>query len=437
MACLASNSADTIGKPLPNYLCYVVHPNGSLCPPNVYGELWVGGPGVSSEGYLNRPELTAEKFIENPFGGGKVYRTGDRVKWNLHGEIVFGGRFDDQVKVRGFRIELGEVENCVCEFGAVFGVVQCVAVVKNANLYAYVSPGNIPVDKVLKSLAAKIPKHMVPAGLLAVEKFHTTPNGKIDKKALPEPDGKKFGGTSAVVEYVAPRNPEEVKMCEQWSKLLNLQSPPGVEDNFFQLGGHSLLAMKLAQFTGFSVATLMGYPTVAGVLRSPEALSGRAGAQGSFPKAPSDFFLAANAEGRMLAVHLSDPASTAYHMPIRIGYLRKSSCTSEQDARRLVIQKMHSLFDQDPHFRLRFTQTGCVSFDGARPAIFNLPTKSSISTAELLRPFDLLTGPLFRYGVGNFMPSQFYPTLITRESSQPKSLLGGACLESEGRGWTV
>ena len=102
--------SDTIGRPLPNTLCYVVHPDdGTLCPPGVSGELWVGGIGVSI-GYHNRPELTAEKFITNPFGDGRVYKTGDRVKWDANGELVFMGRFDHQVKLRGYRIELGEIQ---------------------------------------------------------------------------------------------------------------------------------------------------------------------------------------------------------------------------------------------------------------------------------------------------------------------------------------
>lgn len=304
MFCHAFSYTDSIGKPIANYLCYVVHPhitnveNGDkeepeLCPPNVWGELWIGGLGVTN-GYLNRPELTAEKFLPNPFGGvGKVYRTGDRVKWSPDGQIVFGGRFDDQVKLRGFRIELGEVE---ANLEDLYEIDAAVAVVKNQNLFVYVilnpevsaaaqesSNANnaVPIDtnELLDFLRETIPKHMVPVALIVLDEFPLTPNQKVDKKTLPEIDVEQMlansRGGDGVRAYTPPRNAEEAVICEVWKELLELEKDVGIHDNFFQLGGHSLLAMKFASRTGYSMPLLMQFPTVAELVACREQSVGR------------------------------------------------------------------------------------------------------------------------------------------------------------------
>jgi acyl-coenzyme A synthetase/AMP-(fatty) acid ligase len=191
--CTAGNRSDTIGRPLPNTLCYVVHPDdGTLCPPGVSGELWVGGIGVSI-GYHNRPELTAEKFIPNPFafGRGKVYKTGDRVKWDADGELVFLGRFDHQVKVRGYRIELGEIQ---AELEKQEGVNGALVVVYEEKLVAFVASGaadsssNEAFAKLLmgalKSENSSLTSYMIPSHILVMEEFPLTLNGKIDRKCL-------------------------------------------------------------------------------------------------------------------------------------------------------------------------------------------------------------------------------------------------------------
>src|SRR6056300_1261722 len=217
--CTASERADTIGFPLPNTLCYVVHPDdGTLCPPGVSGELWVGGIGVS-KGYHNRPELTAEKFIPNPFSNsGRVYKTGDRVKWNEDGELVYLGRFDDQVKARGYRIELGEIQ---AELEKLRGVERAVVVVHEENIVAFVASGlddyvqnDALADAIkadLKSDSCRLPSYMIPAHILVLEELPLTRNGKIDKKVLmSQLEGVVFGTQAA--EYVAPVSEEEVEM---------------------------------------------------------------------------------------------------------------------------------------------------------------------------------------------------------------------------------
>jgi acyl-coenzyme A synthetase/AMP-(fatty) acid ligase len=191
MICTAGNRPDTIGRPLPNTLCYVVHPDdGTLCPPGVSGELWVGGigPGI---GYHNRPELTAEKFISNPFGPGRVYKTGDRVKWDEDGEIVYLGRFDHQVKVRGYRIELGEIQ---AELEKQEGVNGALVVVHEEKLVAFVASDVVDSSEngafsetlmeALKGEKCSLTFYMIPSHVLVLDAFPLTLNGKIDRKYL-------------------------------------------------------------------------------------------------------------------------------------------------------------------------------------------------------------------------------------------------------------
>ena len=187
-----SSTPDNIGGPLPNALCYIVYPDdGSLCPPGVSGELWIGGIGVSL-GYQNRPELTDEKFIPNPFAStGKVYKTGDRVKWDKNGDIVFLGRFDHQVKVNGYRIELGEIQ---AELEKQTGVNGALVLVHNEKLVAFVASGidNDAENEVsesnimaaLKSEECSLTSYMIPWKILVVNEFPLTLNGKIDRKEL-------------------------------------------------------------------------------------------------------------------------------------------------------------------------------------------------------------------------------------------------------------
>ena len=191
MICTGGDRSDTIGRPLPNTLCYVVHPDdGTLCPPGVSGELWVGGigPGI---GYHNRPELTAEKFISNPFGPGRVYKTGDRVKWDEDGELVYLGRFDHQVKVRGYRIELGEIQ---AELEKQEGVNGALVVVHEEKLVAFVASGVVDssendafsqtLTEALKSEECHLASYMVPWKISVMDEFPLTLNGKIDRKYL-------------------------------------------------------------------------------------------------------------------------------------------------------------------------------------------------------------------------------------------------------------
>ena len=195
-----------IGKPIPTLSCYVLDQNQKLLPIGVEGELYVGGEGVA-RGYLNREELTKERFIENPYKEGeRLYRSGDKVKLLENGEMEYKGRVDDQVKIRGYRIELGEIESVIRKQELVEEVVVLVREDEQGekNLVAYiVSKEELTVTDLRAKLSKQLPDYMIPSHFVQLEELPLTPNGKIDKKGLPNPEGE---GMNTGVEYVAPRN---------------------------------------------------------------------------------------------------------------------------------------------------------------------------------------------------------------------------------------
>jgi hypothetical protein len=239
-------------------------------PIGVHGELWIGGDGVAL-GYLHRPELTAERFVPDPFSakaGARMYRTGDRVRYHDDGRIEYLGRMDFQVKLRGFRIELGEIEAALNEQP---GVNQAVASVyersqSDRRLVAYVIASGEPAPDaaVLRAaLGERLPEYMVPSSITFLDAFPLTPNGKIDRKALPDPDAEAVAGA----EPVAPRDETELAIAEVWKTVLG-RDRVGVSDNFFELGGHSLLLARahrdlVARLnTDVSIVEMFQYPTI-------------------------------------------------------------------------------------------------------------------------------------------------------------------------------
>ncbi|MFC4492559.1 amino acid adenylation domain-containing protein [Streptomyces ovatisporus] len=230
-----------IGEPVRNTRLYVLDAWLEPVPVGVAGELYVGGAGVG-RGYLNRPGLTAERFLPDPYGpaGARLYRTGDLVAWRGDGSLDFLGRIDDQVKVRGNRIELGEIETA---FGAHPGVRQAVVVVREERLVGYFTTldgQEVPPEELRERLARTLPEYMVPAAFVRLESVPLTPNGKVDKRALPAPDDEAF----ARGEYVAPRTPLEERVTESWRQALGLERV-GIRDGFFDLGGDSIRAVAM------------------------------------------------------------------------------------------------------------------------------------------------------------------------------------------------
>jgi surfactin family lipopeptide synthetase A len=250
-----------IGPPIANTTFYVLDPGSQVVPLGVPGELYIGGDGVT-RGYLNRPELTSERFIPDPFSeriGARLYRTGDLVRQLSNGRFEFLGRLDFQVKVRGFRIELGEIEAILRTHPSVQDatVIALDGEEGGKRLVAFVTPNGVadlPVGGLREFLRLKAPPHMTPAAIVALEAFPLTPNGKVDRKALAlRHDRAQPTSDSA---FVAPRTPLEELVAGLWCDCLEIKEV-GLHDNFFELGGDSLsvvhLSLEIERATGVSL----------------------------------------------------------------------------------------------------------------------------------------------------------------------------------------
>lgn len=267
-----------IGRPIANTLIYILDGDLEPVPIGVAGELHIAGVGLA-RGYLRRPDLTAEKFVPNPFSqepGARMYKSGDLARYLPDGNIEYLGRLDQQVKIRGFRVELGEVEAAI---QALPGVREAVVLVREDNpedkrLVAYVvaKSGTEPMETggLRSRLALALPAYMVPAAFVFLEQFPLTPNGKLNRKALP-------ASTRGAERYVSPRTPLETQLAQIWATVLQLDQV-GVEDNFFELGGHSLLATRLLSQvrTAFQVnvplRAIFEAPTISELARLIEAI---------------------------------------------------------------------------------------------------------------------------------------------------------------------
>jgi amino acid adenylation domain-containing protein len=270
----------SIGRPIANTRLYVLNPALEPVPAGVTGELYIGGAGLA-RGYRGRPALTAERFIPDPFSrtsGDRLYRTGDLARWRPDGTLECLGRIDHQVKIRGFRVELGEIEAAIAAHPAVR---QAVVLAReygpdDTRLVAYLTaaPEAPPpaAGELRQVLHGSLPEYMVPSAFVVLDAFPLTPNGKVDRAALPAPDRDR---STSEVAFVPPRSPIEEMLASIWSAVLGLDRV-GAFDDFFDLGGHSLLATQVTSRIrdGFGIdlplRELFGNPTVAGVARRIE-----------------------------------------------------------------------------------------------------------------------------------------------------------------------
>ncbi|MDJ0618872.1 MAG: amino acid adenylation domain-containing protein [Calothrix sp. MO_192.B10] len=234
-----------VGIPIPTITTYIMDSQLRLLPVGVPGEICVGGDGVS-RGYLNRDELTAKRFVQNPYNPQeRIYRSGDLAKLLPNGEMIHLGRMDHQVKIRGFRVELGEIQNHLLKLTNVSEAVVVAKKLRSDDLeiVAYIVPTTpgITVTELRNHLGETLPYFMVPSAFVILEKMPITSNGKVDHKALPAPDMSNF---SKDRNFVAPRDFLEMQLVQIWEEVLQVH-PVGVQDNFFEIGGHSLLAVQL------------------------------------------------------------------------------------------------------------------------------------------------------------------------------------------------
>ncbi|NQZ10461.1 MAG: amino acid adenylation domain-containing protein, partial [Algicola sp.] len=267
------NTAVPIGKPIQNTQLYVLNDQGKLQPKGQAGELYIGGAGVS-RGYLHRPDLTAERFVDNPFAAGsynRLYKTGDKVRYLTNGNLEFIGRMDEQVKIRGFRIELGEIEHQLAQLPQVNSTV---VVALDHQLVAYITCSDeVGSTDVFKAhLQAVLPAHMVPAHFVVLDTIPLTPNGKVDKKALAAPDT-----ASLLGEHVTLQGDTEQKLGQIWSSLLNIDIDKlGGNANFFTLGGDSIVSIQMVSRAAqlgihFSVKQLFEFQTIGSLAAQAES----------------------------------------------------------------------------------------------------------------------------------------------------------------------
>jgi amino acid adenylation domain-containing protein len=273
---IESGEAITIGRPIANTTAYILDDMRELVPTGARGELYIGGIGVA-RGYLNRPDLTQERFVPDPFSnvpGARMYRTGDLARYDASGKIVYEGRNDGQVKLRGFRIELGEVESCLSQHPAVR---QSVAMVHDfgpgdRRLVAYVvsaDGSSVDTAALQNHVRSALPPYMVPQHVVPLAQMPLTPNGKIDRKALPLPDA----GSENVEEYVAPGTNVQKRLAEIWADMLRVRRV-GIRDGFFDLGGHSMLVVRMLNLVGEAFGVDLPMRTVFEA-QTIEALSAR------------------------------------------------------------------------------------------------------------------------------------------------------------------
>ncbi|MBU8591559.1 plipastatin non-ribosomal peptide synthetase PpsC [Bacillus subtilis] len=279
-----------IGRPVGNSTAYILNQWGVLQPVGAVGELCVGGDGVA-RGYLGRPDLTKEKFVKNPFvPGDRLYRTGDLARWLPDGTIEYVGRIDDQVKVRGYRVELGEIETALRQIDGVkeAAVLARTAQTGSKELFGYISvKAGTNAEQVRSLLARSLPNYMIPAYIIEMETLPLTSNGKLNRKALPEPN------FTSKQTYAPPRNDLEDQLALIWQEVLGIQRI-GIEDSFFELGGDSIKALQVSARLGryglsLQVSDLFRHPKIKDLspfIRKSERIIEQGPVQGDVPWTP-------------------------------------------------------------------------------------------------------------------------------------------------------
>ncbi|WP_186129366.1 non-ribosomal peptide synthetase, partial [Burkholderia gladioli] len=407
-----------IGRPVANTQIYLLDELGQPVPMGAIGELYLGGVQVA-RGYLNRPELSAERFVRDPFrdeAGARLYRTGDLGRYLADGSIEYLGRTDFQVKIRGLRVELGEIET---RLAASEGVREAVVIARDdgegARLVAYLvalEGASLVPAALREALAAALPDYMVPNAFVVMEAFPLSPNGKLERRALPAPDA------DAVVAraYQAPRGDTEVALAAIWQELLGLERV-GRHDSFFDLGGHSLLAVQLvsrlrkAFGAELPLRELFARPVLAELAARIEADSEAGAAPAAelppiLPRARDSRLPLSFAQQRLWFLDTLDQAAgAAYHMPAALrlsGQLDPAALRAALDrivARHEVLRTTIDTVDGQPVQRIAEAGAGFALDTQDLRGLADEACQAAVTRiagAEALAPFDLARGPLIR-----------------------------------------
>ncbi|MVT11414.1 non-ribosomal peptide synthetase [Chitinophaga tropicalis] len=394
----------SIGKPVSNNEIYILDSKLSLVPVGVIGELCIGGVGVA-RGYLNKPELTAEKFVANPFRAGeRMYRTGDLARWLADGSIEYLGRKDDQVKIRGFRIEPGEIETALQGHGSVTTAAVIARAVGSGEkeLVAYVVGGEALQASTLRAyLGSLLPAYMVPGYFVQLEALPLSPNGKLDRKRLPSPEGMGLSGSH---EYVAPRSETEKQLVEIWESILGKQQI-SIKDNFFELGGHSLKATRLASqiHKSFQVKLSLKELFSATVLEDQALLIGQA-AKSRFTaisRAPEQAsYPLSSAQRRLWVLSQFEEGSTAYNMPGCFEFSGALDVVAlERSFARLIDrhESLRTVFREDEQGEVRqYIEASGFGIHREDQQGATAGQLQALVTADVMKAFDLGKGPLLR-----------------------------------------
>ena len=403
----ALDGEPVLGTALPNLRVQVLDACLQAVPGAARGELYIAGAGLA-RGYLGRPGLTAERFVPDPdASGGRLYRTGDWVRRNSLGQLLFAGRMDGQVKIRGYRVELAEIENCLRALpGIRAAVVRVVGEGDAQQLAAYLVPAHLPhgdaaqqalLDTSRAALKLALPEHMVPTYLLLLERLPVTANGKLDLKALPQP-------VAAQALYRAPQTPLQAAVAQIWGEVLQVERV-GLDDNFFALGGHSLLATQVVSRARKQLG--MDIPLRA-LFDTPDLQAFCDVAHGLAPAADADFEVLArnsplavsHAQYRQWLFWKLHPHSAAYNTPLAVrlrGALDLPALQAAFDALVARHESLRSVFDERDGMPLqRVLAPAPLAI-----AVHDLSAEPAQVLAQRLdqeaaTPFDLEHGPLLR-----------------------------------------
>ena len=413
-----------IGKPIANVQTYILDQQLRPVPINVPGELHIGGAGLS-RGYLNNPELTATKFISNPFGTGKLYKTGDIARHQTDGTLEYLGRVDHQVKLRGFRIELGEIEAALQQQP---DIKQAVVTVREntpgtQQIVAYVTcheqtekeqvekeqtkKEQTVISELKASLQKALPQHMVPAAFIVLQALPLTANGKIARQALPAPKREAIAST-----FTAPRTPTESLLAQIWGNIL-AQPTIGIHDNFFELGGHSLLAAQVASrirqrmMKNLPLRSLFEHPTIAALAPILDGLEQNSAPEQTttppiLPAGDTVPTTLSFAQQRLWFLNQLEPDSSRYHITWAVRLHGELNVGALQKA-------IHSIVERHEVLRTHFVVEAGIPAIAIAPvptsctAIIDLSQSQTTLEATLnqiaQKPFNLSTDLLLRAAI--------------------------------------